>query len=130
MRGGATGDTLDLDRDSAPLWAVLDRVGQEIEDHPLYAPGIPQTHDRPCRGVNLHVTAGGRDDFLRAVARQGDKIRWLGFERYALLTPITRHVDDVVEEEGHPHAHRVDRGQAVVEPLRVRCLAPPHQSLE
>ena len=114
----------------APLRAVLDRVGQQIEDHPLDTPGIPETHDRLCRCLNLHVTAGGGPDLLRAAVRQLDKIRRLGFERNALVTAVPRHVDDVVEEEGHPRAHRVDRGQAVIEPLRIRCLAPPHQSLQ
>ena len=72
----------------------------------------------------------GGGDLLRAAARQRDEIRWLGFERNTLVAAVPRHVDDVVEEQGHPRAHGVDRGQAVVEPLRVRRLAPPHQSLQ
>ena len=95
---------------------------------------MPRGSQRPTtdsvRRRNLHVTAGGGPDLLRTAARQRDKIRWLGFERNALLAAIPCHVDDVVEEEGHPRAHRVDRGQAVIEPLRVRRLAPPQQSLQ
>ena len=93
-------------------------------------PEDPTDPQSSFRCFNLHLTASGGSDLLRAVARQCDKICWLGFERNALLAAVPRHVDDVVEEEGHPHAHRVDRGQAVIEPLQVRRLAPPHQSLE
>ncbi|MCD6059311.1 MAG: hypothetical protein K0Q89_2841, partial [Thermomicrobiales bacterium] len=55
VRDGVIRHRLDPERHRPPLWAVLDRVSQQIEDHPLDASGIPQTHDRLCRGCKLHV---------------------------------------------------------------------------